>query len=183
MSALFAISASAFGPTPAVPFRIKIVRDTKATAPLNYFECIPGKMYIAPADFRTPPDRLPEGAEIGDTLELPWKDNAGYVSAVPAARYKASVYVSPNLGWTIRLTGTTPRSSIEIHVGSGGITNTTNTEGCIIPGRRTVCPTPVPPKTNPGKLCCLRDSPFVRDAIKTNFGVDNTRPIEVLIVE
>jgi hypothetical protein len=165
------------------PLRIKIVREAGSTHPLNYETCVRGTMYVLSGSFREPPDTLAEGVEFAHTLELPWKSDVGHISSIPAGRYLGSVRTDGTLGWRIELRGTGHRTNIQIHTGSR-VANTSNIEGCILPGRRLECPPPPGTvKTDVPVQCCLKDSGERMAALKAAHGAHPDRPIEVLIVE
>lgn len=159
------------------PFRLKIVRDTGLVEVLGYNQCIQGKIYHV-LSFEIP--LVPPDSDwLADSIELPYRLNATSVSSIPAGRYVGTVVTGPTnsgvaLGWRILLKGTAPRTGIEIHPGpSTGFTNSKNTEGCILVGKRT--------GQNP---CWLENSAAYRDSIKNAYNdPTNQRPIEVEIVE
>jgi hypothetical protein len=122
---------TATAPAQLRPFRLMIIRASRGPDALSYESCIRGKIYIVPSDFGNP-DAIPPTPATADTLELPWKDDVSYISAVPPGTYKASARSDGPLGWRLELHGTGHRTVIEIHGGSKGVTNTTNTEGCIL---------------------------------------------------
>ncbi len=64
------------------------------------------------------------------TLELPWRDNNGGVSCIPAGVYKAKKYNSPQHGEVILLIDVHGRTFIEIHAGNF----TRQILGCILVG-------------------------------------------------
>jgi hypothetical protein len=64
------------------------------------------------------------------TLELPWRDNAQRVSAIPAGVYVCQRVQSPRFGNTFEVTGVPNRSKILFHGGN----STEDTLGCILTG-------------------------------------------------
>src|ERR1039457_1722022 len=169
LAASFAIAQ-----VPLQPFRIRIIREVGLGDVLNYNSCLIGKLYEVQSF--SPP--LPAGEWIADTVELPWRNDAAYVSSIPPGRYKGSIKTEPTsdgrrLGWRVELSPTVPRTAIQIHAGPLPIANEKNTEGCIIVGLR----------NNPDKLCWLEQSSLYRDKLKSRYGSDNSRPVEIEIVE
>ena len=66
------------------------------------------------------------------TLELPWRDNKQCYSSIPEGKYGAIIRYDKQRDdfFTIELTGTEPRSGIQIHVGN----YPDNSIGCILVG-------------------------------------------------
>jgi hypothetical protein len=162
--------------TPLEPFRLKVVRDIGIADTLGYNQCIQGKIYhVLSFDVPVTP---PDSDWLADSIELPSKLNASYFSSIPAGTYTGTVVTAPTeegvkLGWRIILKGTEPRTGIEIHPGpKTGFTNSKNTEGCILVGKR-----------SSQDACWLEKSTLYRDMIKEAYGdPTNQRPIEVEIV-
>ena len=91
-----------------------ILLDTK-----SYADCTIGRLFIAAGGFSC------------FTLELPWLDNAGGVSCIPAGIYSYKKRMSPGKGYTvIELIDVPERTFIQIHLGNF----TSQILGCIIPG-------------------------------------------------
>ncbi|MDI6699581.1 MAG: DUF5675 family protein [Candidatus Saccharicenans sp.] len=67
----------------------------------------------------------------GVTLELPEKNNSNFVSCIPEGNYPAIPFLSPTVGFTIRLLKTGPRTLINVHPG----TTLRDTEGCPLVGK------------------------------------------------
>jgi len=65
------------------------------------------------------------------TLELPWLDNKGNVSCIPAGVYEAKKYMSPSKKSIVLMLEDVPgRSYIQIHAGN----YTRQIQGCILVG-------------------------------------------------
>lgn len=64
------------------------------------------------------------------TMELPWKNNAPYVSCIPAGIYKVKKHDSPKFGRSFHVLNVQNRSEILIHRGNYN----RDTLGCILPG-------------------------------------------------
>lgn len=72
-----------------------------------------------------------DGTPLGDTLELPWKDNQHAASCIPAGTYLCTRYKSPKHGYDVWLLNGVPnRSMVEIHIGN----TVHDTDGCILVG-------------------------------------------------
>ena len=76
---------------------------------------------------------------VAHTLELPWKDNKFYVSSIPIGTYGGFLRFDKNgdVGlkyWRIELTGTSPRTVIQIHRG----TVPGDVQGCIVVGEKAI---------------------------------------------
>ena len=74
---------------------------------------------------------------LGVTLELPWKDNARNISAIPVGEYEAeltpaSTRLTGGTGKAIAIKNVPGRSGILIHVGN----TTLDTQGCILIGQK-----------------------------------------------
>ena len=92
-------------------FEIKIVRKWIFTGSIG------GELYV-------------NGDFLCYTLELPWFWNTEYKSCVPNGTYGAFVRHDGHLGWRIQLTGTAPRTYVQIHVGKWP----RNSVGCVLVG-------------------------------------------------
>lgn len=74
------------------------------------------------------------------SLELPWKNNQGYISCIPTGTYKVKWTFSPKfLRYTYEVQGVPNRSGIRIHYGNYAYKKDTkdhlgNTQGCILLG-------------------------------------------------
>ena len=73
------------------------------------------------------------------TMELPWKDNQGNISCIPAGEYTVTIRKSPKYGtiyWILEVEG---RKYILIHSGNYGgdisLGLKTHTKGCILLGK------------------------------------------------
>lgn len=74
---------------------------------------------------------------MGVTLELPWKENARNISAIPEGEYEAeltpaSTKLTGGAGKAIAIKDVPNRSGILIHVGN----TTLDTQGCILIGQK-----------------------------------------------
>ena len=77
-----------------------------------------------------------DGAPVGVTLELPWKDNQRDISCIPQGVYEAeltpaSTKLTGGTGKAIAIKDVKGRSGILIHVGN----TTLDTRGCILIGK------------------------------------------------
>ena len=71
-----------------------------------------------------------DGQFIAHTLELPWRNNASYISAIPAGAYPAHLRYDKSDGWRIQLDNVPGRSGVQIHVGN----YPSQIEGCVLVG-------------------------------------------------
>lgn len=95
-----------------------------------------------------------DGAVIAYALELPWKNNAPLISAIPDGIYSGILrYDHPDL-WRIELTGVPGRDHVEIHTGN----TPDDSEGCILVGLKLGA-----------DLCSVIDSKKAYDALRTAF--------------
>lgn len=67
---------------------------------------------------------------ICHTLELPYHNNASYISSIPSGTYGAILRYDHEDKWRIEFTGTLPRTNIQIHVGN----TPSDIEGCVLVG-------------------------------------------------
>jgi hypothetical protein len=71
------------------------------------------------------------GAEIGKTIELPWKENKNDISCIPAGTYEAMVRYDKKDHWRLQLKDVPGnRTGVQIHVGN----HTSEIEGCVLVG-------------------------------------------------
>lgn len=68
--------------------------------------------------------------EVCQTVELPWRDNARSISAIPDGVYKLQAHTSPKFGKCLLVTGVPNRSGILFHVGN---VPAKDSRGCILP--------------------------------------------------
>ena len=112
------------------------------------------------------------GKFIGYTLELPWKDNSFYISSIPSGEYGGFLRFDKNNTinvdfWRIELTGTTPRTVIQIHKG----VSPSDIQGCIIVGNKVI--------NNENRL---ENSKATFDNLKTIFpNYSPSEPIEIKV--
>ena len=97
-------------------FQIKIIRTAINSGSIT------GELFI-------------NGKFICHTLELPWRDNKYFVSSIPDGTYGAILRYDKNNErgieyWRIELTGTEPRTFIQIHKGN----TPSDIQGCVIVG-------------------------------------------------
>ena len=71
-----------------------------------------------------------DGNLISYTLELPWRDNIGYISSIPKGSYKGSIRYDKKDQWRIQLLGVPNRDGIQIHIGN----YTSQIQGCVLVG-------------------------------------------------
>jgi hypothetical protein len=71
-----------------------------------------------------------DGNLICYTLELPWRDNIGYISSIPKGTYKATIRYDKKDQWRIQLLGVPNRNGIQIHIGN----YTSEIQGCVLVG-------------------------------------------------
>jgi len=107
---------------------------------------------------------------VAHTLELPWKDNTFLVSSIPPGNYGGFLRFDKkgDVGlqyWRVELTGTEPRTVIQIHKG----TAPKDIQGCIIVGERVV-----------NSQNRLENSEAAFDNLKSHF--PNYSPIEPLTI-
>jgi hypothetical protein len=76
------------------------------------------------------------GEFLCHTLELPWRDNKSYISAIPSKTYGANVRYDKKDHWRIELRkeDTAPRTGVQIHIAN----NPSQIEGCIVPGSEVI---------------------------------------------
>lgn len=67
---------------------------------------------------------------ISYTLELPWRDNANFISSIPKGTYTGFLRYDKSEGWRIQLSDVTGRSGIQLHIGN----YPSEIEGCILMG-------------------------------------------------
>ena len=73
---------------------------------------------------------LIDGDYFCRTLELPWRDNAEYISCIPEGTYGCRIRNSPKHGVCIELKDVPARTAVQIHIGNTVL----NTLGCILVG-------------------------------------------------
>lgn len=64
------------------------------------------------------------------SLELPWKNNASYISSIPSGTYDAILRYDKADKWRLQLLNVPGRSGIQLHVGNWP----TQIEGCVLVG-------------------------------------------------
>jgi len=67
---------------------------------------------------------------ICHTLELPWQNNASYISSIPSGSYDAHLRYDRSDKWRIQLDNVPGRSAIQIHMGN----YPSDIEGCVLVG-------------------------------------------------
>jgi hypothetical protein len=94
-----------------------------------YTGCILGKLYVVDSigtDVSTPPSV--RGRYLSDTLELPFRNNASQISAIPVGTYRGFLRRSTH-GWRLELQ-VPGRGAIQIHLGN----TPDHSMGCILVG-------------------------------------------------
>lgn len=71
-----------------------------------------------------------DGRFVAHTLELPWRNNQSYISAIPAGRYAAHLRFDKPDGWRLQLNDVPGRSGVQLHVGN----YPRQIEGCVLVG-------------------------------------------------
>lgn len=94
------------------------------------------------------------GDVIAYALELPWKNNAPLISAIPDGTYPGTLRYDHADRWRIELSGVPGRTSVQIHTGN----TPDDTEGCILVGLKLGA-----------DLCSVVDSKKAYDALRTAF--------------
>ena len=157
-----AVSATAHAAGPFKPFRLRVVRTGNLGTTLSLNSCLTGVMFWTETF-----DVSSYGHEICDTLELPYRANLGEISAIPVGVYAGKIREDGKLGWRVELSNVPgPRHNIQIHPGN----ITSQIQGCILVG-----------ETADGPKCYVADSRKTRDQIKSLYGGNDARPIEVKI--
>lgn len=71
-----------------------------------------------------------DGRFVAHTLELPWRNNQSYISAIPAGSYSAHLRFDKPDGWRLQLDNVPGRSGVQLHVGN----YPSQIEGCVLVG-------------------------------------------------
>lgn len=71
-----------------------------------------------------------DGRFVAHTLELPWRNNQSYVSAIPAGSYAAHLRFDKPDGWRLQLDNVPSRSGVQLHIGN----YPRQIEGCVLVG-------------------------------------------------
>lgn len=71
-----------------------------------------------------------DGRFVAQTLELPWRNNQSYLSAIPAGRYAAHLRYDKTDGWRLQLNDVPGRSGVQLHIGN----YPSQIEGCVLVG-------------------------------------------------
>jgi hypothetical protein len=74
---------------------------------------------------------LVDGTPVCYVLELPWQNNAPFVSSIPAGSYQAFIRNDGPKGWRIQLVDVPLRDNVQIHIGN----KPTDSWGCLLPGK------------------------------------------------
>ena len=90
-------------------------------------------------DSSTTEELFVNGRFVAHTLEKPWEKNRSFISSIPPGNYGGFVRLERDNVfalefWRIELTGTEPRTNIQIHKGNFP----SDVKGCIIVGERVV---------------------------------------------
>lgn len=158
------LALSAFLWTPAFaqlkPFGLRVVRQSGWEEMMGRSLCIASKIYT------TDPEDL-----VCFGLELPYRNNMKYVSAVPDGTYEAFARASKKNGAVIQLKGVPNRTAIQFHTGEW----VSDTEGCIIFGSEAVTSKATPQDTPPAyiektKGCWIDGSKAARAKVLDLYG-------------
>jgi hypothetical protein len=105
---------------------LRLVRRTGWEELMGRNKCVIGDLYRSDPSF--PLSNL--GTKISKALELAYRNNLNEISSIPPGDYRGGVRIDGPRGWRIELSGTGPRSHIQLHVGN----RPSDTVGCILPG-------------------------------------------------
>lgn len=70
------------------------------------------------------------GNFIAHTLELPWENNASYISSIPAGKYTAHLRYDKNDRWRLQLDDVPDRTGVQLHIGN----YPAQIQGCVLVG-------------------------------------------------
>lgn len=88
-------------------------------------------------------------------LELPWHDNAPFISSIPAGVYQGTLRYDKPDHWRIQLVDVPNRPGIQIHIGNVPA----DSKGCVLVGM----------SLQSGSLCHVRDSASAYANLKNAF--------------
>lgn len=108
------------------PTALRLVRRTGWEELMGRNQCIIGDLFFTDPSFPA----ADMGSKISNALELAYRNNLGEISSIPKGDYEGYIRTDGPRGWRIELTGTGPRSNIQLHVGN----RPANSIGCILPG-------------------------------------------------
>ncbi|WP_316747601.1 DUF5675 family protein [Pedobacter gandavensis] len=70
------------------------------------------------------------GNFVCHTLELPWQNNASYISSIPAGTYTARIRYDKKDQWRVQLNNVPNRSGVQLHIGN----YPSQIQGCVLVG-------------------------------------------------
>ncbi len=148
------------------PFEISLSRDEPLSTTLALNSCVMGKLSVGTPSLSDP---IP-GYLIGETLELPYRNELTEISCIKPGTYsgfvredKTSDGRSP--GWRIQLEGT-KQLAIQVHKGN----ELEHTRGCILLGGAR------------SGACSVGNSSVAMARLKELYGASNQRPVILTVV-
>ena len=148
------------------PLELYLLRDEPLSATLGLDSCVTGTLSIGTPSIADP---LP-GYRIGQTLELPFRNELTEISCIKAGTYRGFVREGKtsdgrNPGWRIQLEGTR-QLAIQIHKGN----ELEHTRGCILLG------------TARSGACSVANSAAAMSHLRELHGTNSQRPVVLTVV-
>lgn len=148
------------------PFEITLLRDEPLSVTLGLNSCVTGVLSVDTPSISNP---LP-GFTIGQTLELPYRNELTEISCIKPGTYRGFVREDKtsdgrNPGWRIQL-AETKQLAIQIHKGN----ELEDTRGCILLG------------VAKSGACSVASSAVAMARLKELHGSSNQRPIVLSVV-
>jgi hypothetical protein len=97
----------------AKTWEVRIVRTSVNAS------CLTGELFI-------------DGKFLCHCLELPWRNNKSYISAIPDGKYAADLRYDKPDKWRVQLKNVPGRTGVQLHVGN----YPTQIEGCVLVGQK-----------------------------------------------